>query len=60
MEINMTDEVRNFIDLVASGDNSQAKDAISELLSTRAFETLDAKKQEMAATLFNGTPVEQE
>ena len=56
----MTDEVRNFIDLVAAGDNSQAKDAISELLSTRAFETLDAKKQEMAATLFNGTPVEQE
>lgn len=56
----MTDEVRNFIDLVAAGDNAQAKDAISELLSTRAFETLDAKKQEMAATLFNGTPVEQE
>ena len=60
MEIEMTDQVRNFIDLVAAGDNSQAKEAVSELLSTRAFETLDAKKQEMAATLFNGKPAEQE
>ena len=54
------DEVRNFIELVASGDNGQAKDAISELLSTRAFDTLDAKKQEMASALFNGKPAEQE
>ena len=56
----MTDQVRNFIDLVAAGDNVQAKEAVSELLSTRAFETLDAKKQEMASTLFNGTPAEQQ
>lgn len=48
------EEVRNFIDLVASGNNVEAKDALSELLSARAFDALDDKKKEMASTLFNG------
>jgi len=56
----MTDQVRQFIDLVAAGENAQAKEAISELLSARAFETLEAKKQEMASTLFNGKPAEEQ
>lgn len=51
------EEVRNFIDLVATGNNVEAKDALSELLSARAFDALDDKKKEMASTLFNGVEV---
>lgn len=46
------EQVRNFIDLVAQGENATAKEALDELLSARAFEALDAKKQEIGATLF--------
>lgn len=52
-------EVRNFIDLVAAGNNVEAKDALSELLSARAFESLDDKKKEMASSLFNGVEVQE-
>jgi hypothetical protein len=48
------EQVRNFIDMVAQGQNSEAKDALDELLSARAFEALESKKQEIGATLFNG------
>ena len=46
------EQVRNFIDLVGQGNNSAAKDALDELLSARAFEALEAKKQEIGATMF--------
>lgn len=48
------EQVRNFIDLVGQGNNVAAKDALDELLSARAFEALDAKKQEIGSTLFGG------
>lgn len=48
------EQVRNFIDLVAQGQNAEAKESLDELLSARAFEALDAKKQEIGATLFGG------
>lgn len=48
------EQVRNFIDLVAQGNNAEARDTLDELLSARAFEALDAKKQEIGATLFGG------
>jgi hypothetical protein len=54
------EQVKNFIDLVAQGDNSAAKEAVNELLSARAFEALDAKKQEIGSTLFNGVTEVQE
>jgi hypothetical protein len=54
------EQVKNFIDLVAQGDNGAAKEAVNELLSARAFEALDAKKQEIGATLFNGVTEVQE
>lgn len=50
------EQVRNFIDLVGQGNNVAAKDALDELLSARAFEALDAKKQEIGSTLFGGQP----
>ena len=52
-------EVRNFIDLVAAGNNAEAKEALSELLSARAFESLDDKKKELASSLFNGVEVQE-
>jgi hypothetical protein len=70
MENNMTAET--FINQLASGQASDAKETLADLLSARAFEALDARKQELATALFNGqedkvevqdtadTPVEQE
>ena len=43
-----------FIDQLASGHSSEAKETLSDLLSARAFEALDARKQELGATLFGG------
>lgn len=45
-------DINTFIDKVASGNASEAKEVLSDLLSARAFEALDAKKVEMAQTLF--------
>jgi hypothetical protein len=53
------EQIRNFIDLVGQGDNVGAKDALSELLASRAFEALESKKQGIAGTLFNTEEVEQ-
>ena len=46
------EQVRNFIDLVGQGNNVDAKAVLDELLSTRAFEALDARKQQIAQTLY--------
>ena len=47
-------EVSNFIDTVAAGNAVDAKEMLNDILSSRAFESLDAKKIEMAQTVFNG------
>jgi len=41
-----------FIQKVASGEAAEAKDTLSDLLSNRAFEALDMKKQEIARTIY--------
>lgn len=41
-----------FIDQLASGQSSEAKETLADILSARAFEALDARKQELGATLF--------
>jgi len=43
-----------FIDQLASGQSSEAKETLSDFLSARAFEALEARKQELGATLFGG------
>jgi hypothetical protein len=64
-------DTKTFIDRVASGDANEAKELINDILSSRAFEALDAKKVEIAQSLYNDgedievqdtadTPVEQE
>ena len=47
-------DARQFLDMLAAGQSAEARDAFSELLSTRAMEALEAKKQEVASTIFNG------
>lgn len=47
------DQIRNFIDMVAQGNNTEAKSSLDELLSAKAFEALATKKQEIASTLYS-------
>ena len=51
-------DVKNFIDSVASGNAVEAKDSLNDLLSARAFEAIDAKKIELAQSLFADNEVE--
>ena len=43
---------QNFINQVATGDASGAKELLNDLLASRAFEALDAKKIELAQSLY--------
>ena len=47
-----------FIDQIATGDAIGAKNTMSDMLSAKAFEALDTRKQELAASLFGGSPQE--
>lgn len=47
-------EIRDFLDAVGQGDNIAAQNNIESILSAKAFEVLDTKKQEIASTLFTG------
>jgi hypothetical protein len=46
--------IRDFLDSVSRGDNIAAQEHIEAAISAKAFDALDAKKQEIAATLFAG------
>ena len=47
-------ETTTFIDHLAAGEAAEAKSTLTDLLSKRAFEALDAKKVEIAKTMFTG------
>ena len=51
-------DTQTFIDKVATGDAVGAQGVLNDLLSAKAFEALDAKKIELAQTIFNGQPEE--
>jgi len=53
-------DTQNFIDKVATGDAVGAQQILNDLLSARAFEALDAKKVELAQTIFNGEAEQQD
>jgi hypothetical protein len=44
---------QEFIQKVAAGEASEAKDILNDILSSRAFETLDEKKQQIAQSLYS-------
>jgi hypothetical protein len=45
--------IQQFIQQSIEGNVVQAKETLNTVLSNRAFEALDAKKQEIARTLYN-------
>ena len=47
-------DTQTFINQVAAGNAVGAKDLLNDLLSAKAFEALDAKKIEMAQSVFTG------
>ena len=51
----MSDEVKNFIDQIADGDNAAAGDAFKDALRMKVGDALDAHRQEVAGNMFNGT-----
>ena len=46
--------VQEVINQIAAGDSVAAKEGIENVLSAKAFDALQNRKQEMAATLFGG------
>jgi len=49
-----------FIDELAAGNASGAKDILNDMLSARAFEALEGRKIELARGIFNGSEQSQE
>jgi hypothetical protein len=47
-------EIQDIINNIAAGENIAAKEGIENVLSAKAFDALQGRKQEMAATLFGG------
>ena len=59
----MTEEVKNFIDNLATGDNANAGEAFKDALRAKVADGLDAKRKEMASNMFtqpNEVPTEAE
>ena len=53
-------QTSEFIDQLAAGNVSGAKDMLGDMLSARAFEALEGRKIELAQNLFNGQVETQE
>jgi len=49
----MTEEIKTFMDNLASGDNAQAGEAFKDALRAKVANGLDAKRKEMASQMFN-------
>ena len=47
-------QTSEFIDELAAGNASSAKDILNDMLSARSFEALEARKIELAQNIFNG------
>ena len=52
--------IQEMINQIAAGDSAAAKETIENVLSAKAFDALQNRKQEMAATLFGGQEQEYE
>lgn len=50
----MSEKIRQFIDQLASGSNSEAKETLENELASRAFSSLDEYKKELAGSIFGG------
>ena len=52
--------IENFIQNLATGNADAARDALSDALSAKAFESLQDRKVELAQTIFSSQEVESE
>ena len=52
----MSEEVKNFIDKLAQNDMVGAGDAFKDALRTKVGNSLDAKRQDLAGTMFQAEP----
>jgi|TARA_B100001758_G_C18090102_1_gene442843 hypothetical protein len=52
----MTEEVKTFIDQLATGDNANAGEAFKTALRAKVATGLDAKRKEMANSMFTQQP----
>ena len=53
-------DIKDIINNIAAGDNIAAKEGIENVLSAKAFDALQGRKQEIATTLFGGKEQESE
>lgn len=53
-------DIQDIINNIAAGENAAAKEGIENVLSAKAFDALQGRKQEIAATLFGGKNQESE
>lgn len=53
-------DIQDVINSIAAGDNIAAKEGIENVLSAKAFDALQGRKQEIASTLFGGKEQESE
>ena len=53
-------QVRQFIDQIAAGQSADAKESLENILSGKAFESLDLYKKEIASSIFGGIEEEKE
>ena len=47
-------QIQEVINHIAAGDSAAAKEGIENVLSAKAFDALQGRKQEIASTLFGG------
>ena len=47
-------QIQEIINHIAAGESVAAKESIENVLSAKAFNALQGRKQEMAATIFGG------
>ena len=50
----------SFVDQIATNDAVGAKQTMSDMLAAKAFQALDARKREIASTLFGGINQEEQ
>ncbi len=53
-------DIQDIINNIAAGDSVAAKEGIEDVLSAKSFDALQARKQEIASTLFGGQEQESE
>jgi hypothetical protein len=47
-------DIQDIINNIAAGENIAARDGLEDALSAKAFDALQGRKQEIAATLYAG------